>query len=227
MPPARLRKLHRMRRVLFLTSILLLSLHAPARAEDAGVETHDGLFVRLTLGFGTGDTTMDVPASAGLALSDTELSFSGVSGFFSVDVGGALAKNLVLHGRIGDFLAFGPTVTIDGQDVGDTNGDASVGWVMIAPALTYYFMPVNVYLTLAPGLARAVVDSGNGDSGRSQYGFGMNLDAGIEWWVGEQWGLGVALRLFYGTVQDDIAGTSDTVPITGKAAGLLFSATYQ
>jgi hypothetical protein len=197
-----------------------------AHADDGGVRAHDGFFVRLTLGFGAGDTTLDVPDVPLLgSLNGTELGFSGFSGFLSVDVGGALTENLVLHGRISDFVTLGPTVSIDGEEVGDAADGASVGWILFAPALTYYIMPANIYLTFAPGLTRVVVDSGRGSTGRSEWGFGLNADAGIEWWVSDQWGLGVALRLCWGRVEDDSDGVA--VPITGTGLGILFSATYQ
>jgi hypothetical protein len=215
-----------MRALPILGLLLVFMAAAPAYADAEGVEAHDGFFLRLTLGFGAGDTTLEAPEDTTLGVfGGTELSFSGFSGFFSVDVGASLVENLILHGRISDFLTPGPTVSIDGDEIGDADSDASTGWILVAPALTYYIMPANIYLTVAPGATRVVVDTGSGTTGRSQWGFGLNADAGIEWWVGDQWGLGAALRFCWGRVQDEDDGVE--IPITGTGFGVLFSATYQ
>lgn len=186
-----------------------------------GNEEHDGFMLRLAIGLGAATLTETV---SGGGLGDLESDFSGAGGTFSIDLGGAVTENLVLHGRLADFLIFDPSVTVDGMDVGEAT-DVSVGGVMFGIGATYYFMPINLYVTGVVGPGRIVLDDGDTTRGRSEYGFAMNLDLGKEWWVSAQWGLGVALRMWFNTVSEDSGSLEGTLDFTGGA--ILFSATYQ
>jgi hypothetical protein len=44
---------------------------------------------------------------------------------------------------------------------------------------------------------------------------------GKEWWVGADWGIGLAGQFVYVAVEDDVLGD-----VSGLALSLLFSATY-
>src|SRR4051812_14633546 len=98
-----------------LTVGLLVSLTAvPALAEAAPrryyrhqdvVERdyyygHEGLFMRLALGAG----------GVGADDDQNDLTLSGGAGLFSVDLGGSLAPNLALHGRLSVNSMFEPTL---------------------------------------------------------------------------------------------------------------------
>jgi hypothetical protein len=63
-------------------------------------------------------------------------------------------------------------------------------------------------------------------SDSSEVGFGVDLDLGKEWWIDDNWGIGLALRLSLSAVpaSEDIA--RDAMFGSGFVA-LLFSATYQ
>lgn len=183
-----------------------------------GVETHDGFMLRLTLGLGYGVVT----ESAGPAGT---FKLTGASGSFSIDVGGAVTENAVIHARIADFFEFSPHVTANGRDQGDAQ-NVSVGGVFVGPAFTYYFMPVNLYLTGAVGMSW--IRAANADentSYTSDIGLGLNADVGKEWWVSDNWGLGVAGRFWYTHATDKEASINVKYDMTGFA--LLFSATYQ
>jgi hypothetical protein len=88
---------------------------------DTGVEAHDGFMLRLALGVGSG--------SASEEMAGTELTMSGVAGSFSIDIGGSVAQNLVLHARLGDFVVIDPTVAIDGEELG-TAEDTSLAFLL-------------------------------------------------------------------------------------------------
>src|SRR3954463_3178036 len=66
---------------------------------------HDGLFLRLDAGLGG--------VRADDALNDVTL--SGGSVFFSLDVGGAVAPNLALHGRLAINSMFEPAISSGGE----------------------------------------------------------------------------------------------------------------
>ena len=110
-----------------------------------------------------------------------------------------------------------------GAGILKVNADGTLGIDLIAPALTYYFMPVNLYITGAVGVSIADAAQDDGDETESDVGWGVNLDVGKEWWVDDNWGIGVAGRLVLGSVALD--GVDADMGFAG--AGVLFSATYQ
>jgi hypothetical protein len=88
-------------------------------------------------------------------------------------------------------------------------------------------MPINLYLTAAvgPGWLTLRVD-GDDETRGTDTGFGFDFDIGKEWWVSDNWGLGLAGRfsLVGGTTKSD---NTDIESDFGMAAfSLAFSATY-
>jgi len=206
-----------------LTLASFLCLPGTSHAADGegatgGAEVHDGFLLRLTLGLGYGSGTEEVPLFGDIQLS-------GGAGFFSLDIGGALVDNLVLHGRLSDFFVASPTVYVDDEELG-TAEDASLTFYLLGVGLTYYLMPANVYFTGVVGVARASADDGTGDPTATKAGFGLEGDIGKEWWVSDNWGLGVAGRFTFASVPDEQIG-DDSTTLQGVGFGVLFSATYQ
>lgn len=187
-----------------------------------GVEQHDGFMLRLTLGFGGGAASLEPQDTSAVLSTD----ISGAGGAFSIDIGGAPVDDLNIHLRISTFTMVDPTVTVDAAGISDElNG--SFGSSFFGLGLTYYFMPINLYITAALGVSRLTVDidSDNEDPRGTDAGFGFNFDVGKEWWVSDNWGLGLAGRfvLVSGTTND-----ADLETAFGMTAfALLFSATYQ
>ena len=193
--------------------------HAAEEAGQAtGVETHDGFMLRLTLGLGYGSSTEEIPT-----LGDIEL--SGASGFFSLDLGGALVDNLVLHGRLSDMVVASPTLSINGSEEFETGDDVSLTFYLLGAGLTYYLMPANVYFTGVVGIAKASADNGSTESS-TKAGFGLEGDIGKEWWVSDNWGIGLAGRITFASVPDEVV-TNDSTTLQALGFGVLFSATYQ
>jgi len=68
----------------------------------------------------------------------------------------------------------------------------------------------------------ALSDSDNSDNRiESKWGFGVQGLVGKEWWVSQDWGIGVAGEVLASSMKDDADES-----MTGLAFGLLFSATY-
>lgn len=189
---------------LTLTVGLLVSLTAvPALAEAAprryyrheSVEReyygHEGLFMRLSLGAG------------GVAADDelNDLTLSSGSGLFSVDLGGSLAPDLALHGRLAVTSMFEPTLTSGGgDDLGDLD-NTSLTFTLIGGGLTFY-LPSNVFLTGVVGFSRASFEF-DGDEYDALNGLGFMGDVGYEWQIARDWGIGVAGRIELHSVRGD------------------------
>jgi len=196
--------------VLGLSGGLLLS--GPALANEA--HQHDkAFFLRLSAGLGGANATFENDGPG------PDLELSGMSGDANFAIGGTISRNLALHGTLGGW-------TIDNPDVerGDFEGDTddttrSLG--LFGAGLTYYFMPVNLYLSgsLCAATATLSVDGHDEDS---DTGFGVDLTVGKEWWVGNKWGLGVAGGVnFY-----SVPGNNSDQDISGSAFAIRLSATY-
>jgi hypothetical protein len=186
---------------------------------------HDGFYLRLNIGM----TVFGSIAGDDHTLADIdEITVSSVGLAISIGIGGALTDNLILNADLYQAMMFDPGVEIDGEDVGDADelgfdvgvgDDAEIGGVGIG--VTYYIMPINIYLGGSIGIGQAVFEDGRGDREGSEIGLALNALVGKEWWVGTDWGLGLAGQFTYLRAEDDIFGD-----INALAVNLLFSATY-
>jgi hypothetical protein len=166
---------------------------------------HLGLLLRVTTGWGVGmlygkNGRDETSLLAGLAL----------------DAGAAVIENVIVRARFRTGVT-GFRESEFGDDVLFSYGAAGAG-------VDYYFMPVNVYLggTISvAGVARSTDDRVN----HSKAGLGLDIDLGKEWWLGTNWGVGIAARASYVDV-----GAEHTLRGGGRLRswhlGLQFSATY-
>ena len=180
---------------------------------DPGAHRHDGLYVRMFLG--PGYTSMKLP--------DADVELSGTGGAFGIAVGAAVQENLIIFGELFDDIAVNPDLKMNGQTIG-SGSDVSAGTVGVGAGLAYYFMPANVYVSGALTYTRLTLQQDNEEIAKSDFGPGVSLMVGKEWWVSNNWGVGVALQVFAGRMKDSDAQGSPTWETT--AAALAFSATY-
>ena len=204
---------------------------APEPAADADAERHDGFMLRMALTFGASRTTESFVTET---LGSTEFVYSGFSVAFSLDLGAAPIEDLVIHGRFAGFVNPSPNLSQDGDDLGELNG-ISLSANLFGVGVSHYFMPINVYVTGVVGpswLSVSADDDGQDERMSTDLGIGFNLDVGKEWWVSDNWGLGVAGRFWLTALEHDSdLGTSGTgvsaVDYTFLGFGVSFSATYQ
>ncbi|MFN3199468.1 MAG: hypothetical protein ACE366_13775 [Bradymonadia bacterium] len=164
------------------------------RQLQTGAETHDGFFLRMTTGPGGIGAAFEVEGG-------TDYSVSGSGSQFELSIGHAITKNLILHA---DFLG-ATTNDLDGED--DNNLDLNLNdheLVLggVGGGVTYYWMPYNIYLSGSiMAIAAQLTDtSGANDVDLIEVGYGAlgRVKVGKEWWVSENWGLGVALSVYGG-----------------------------
>jgi hypothetical protein len=108
---------------------------APGATGGAGTlgsePRHTGFFFRTFIG---GAFTSLKATDAG---SSIEIADSGA--MFGVALGGALRPGLILYGEVFVDVAVGPTITIDGQDVGSTGSNISAGVIGGGIGIASYF----------------------------------------------------------------------------------------
>ncbi len=185
---------------------------------------HDGFYLRLSIGIGGARIGGDDHILTGI----DEVVIDSVGLATSIGIGGALTDNFILNADLFQTMLFNPSIEIDDDDVGDADDldfdvgvgdDAEIGGIGIG--VTWYIMPVNIYLAGSVGIGQAVFEDGRGDREGSDVGIVFDAMVGKEWWVGTEWGLGVAGQFIYLRAEDDIFGD-----VNGIALNAMFSATY-
>lgn len=162
--------------------------------------THDGFFLRLSAGIGAGRT--EIEGAGGSA------EFSGGAGDGNLAIGGMVAPNFAIHGTFFGFAMDEPDAEISITGLGSVSGelDGTVALSGVGGGVTYYFMPVNMYLSGSVGFGQLSLetDDDNFDlDGESDTGLVLDLTLGKEWWVGNSWGLGIAAGFGYHSVPDE------------------------
>ena len=100
---------------------------------------------------------------------------SGVTtGRLGIAIGGALSENVILAGRAWN---------LDRIERAQDTTDVSISGV--GPEFIAYFMPANIFVSVAPLLTSLKVNNS------SYGGVGLLGAVGKEWWTGAHWGLGV------------------------------------
>ncbi len=173
---------------------------------------HDGFFLQLDGGVGSMTST----ASQG----GVDAKLSGTAGEFSVSIGGAITPSFVLGGQFWGTSVSSPKYELNGTSYGSTG--TTLGLSAVGVNLTYYVMPINLYLQATPSIGWLSEESG-GASTSTKSGFAIRLAVGKEWWVSDNWGIGLNVQYAHSSNQVDVANA----PTWGTNwFGVAFSATY-
>ena len=195
------------------------------RVPDPGARAHDGFYLRLHLG--PGYTNLSASAKGG------DLSIAGKSLNFGIALGGAVSSHLIIYGTLVDALAFNLTSKQNqaqieaGMIEGFVNGGGlhTMGVLGIGGGAAYY-LDANVFFAGSLLGSRASVSQFIGTVARSEWGVTFEGLVGKEWWVSDNWGLGVAGQVLLG-VMNDTMDADASVPTWKLAAfSVLFSATF-
>jgi small nuclear ribonucleoprotein (snRNP)-like protein len=179
---------------------------APAARSSSKPRTHDGFFLRMSLGPGFVSAT---GTGAG--------TLSGPSAVLDLAVGGSPVTNLAVTFNLFAGITPGPRVSVAGSS-GSAEGTFSAAG--IGGGVTYHFMPLNLYVSLALGVGYLSYKVGPVEA-RTEAGFAGQIAIGKEWWVSDNWGLGVAAQVLY--VHSNDAGR---VTWNATGGGIAFSATF-
>jgi hypothetical protein len=184
---------------------------APQPYPAPGAERHDGFFLRLAAGFGFGGNT-------GTDAEGAEDVMRGGASTSSVAIGACVVEDLAVHAELFHAALVAPEVLEDDVVIVDTVG--KYGMFGAGVGITYYFMPTNLYLSAA--LAATVLYADFGVVAfKSDAGVGLDFLIGKEWWVSDNWGLGVAGQFIFSNTPSDF-----DEPNRSFAGAVLFSASY-
>jgi hypothetical protein len=183
--------------------LLVATLPLPARAGEPG-DHEKAFFIRTAIG-------------AGYAKVENEegypRSISGSCLALDVAVGATVRTNLAIHGTWTSWASF-PSVELEvfGETV-----STDVSMHLFGGGLTYFFMPVNIYVSGSAGAAHL------GGSVDSDWGWALNFIAGKEWWMSDRWGmergLGVAGMVGYHSIGDPDVDDPATTAIHDEWSG--------
>jgi hypothetical protein len=154
------------------------------------------------------------------SISRPDYKWTGLGLGLGLSVGGSLMENLALHADFHTTLVANPQQRAFGRK---SDLDADLVMESMGLGLTYHFMPVNIFVSGSAGIGVLVFEQ-DADGASKDTSAGLTLSAmlGKEWWVGHDWGIGVAGQIFYLRVKDYV----DDKRIDALAFNVLFSATY-
>jgi len=179
----------------------------------AEVETHDGFYLNFQLGAGYGETNLEEPG-------DDDFIMDGTTGVFRIKAGYAILNNFVIYGIYGVFNVDEPDYEY-GSASGTMN-NTTLTYYDYGVGLCYYFMPINIYISadMASSKGRLEINNIKSDT---EWGASFTLSVGKEWWVSDNWGLGIAFIISAASMDD--SGDSNAT-ISHSFYGLAFTATY-
>ncbi len=190
--------------VLGLVGMLAPEAMASDRAHDGG------FFLRLTAGGGYSNSKIDDGFD--------EIELKGPSGSFDVALGAVVANNFAVHATLGGFGLVDPTLEFNGFE--DQTEDVALTMSMIGGGFTYYFGSSNTYVTASVGAGQLTLDI-DGDDETSDTGLAFDAGIGKEWWVSDNWGLGVSATAGYHSIPPGDADGN----FKGTSFAIRFSAT--
>ncbi len=200
---------------------------------DVGRRQHDGFYFRLGGGMGYGFDALRGNAP-GLSLSEAGGARGHATGLAvasEVMLGASIWRALVLGLACDTVLLPGPTAAA-APGIHDYEFQATQ-LAIFAPFVDFYpWERGGLHFQASGGLAVIVLGAGISPSVRepaqahTAVGPGLTLGAGHEWWVADQWSVGVLGRFMYGWAQgQDPLGATWSHEM--GSVSLLVTATYQ
>lgn len=167
---------------------------------------HDGFFMNFKTGLGVMDLEPDGDKASHLDLS------SAFSESFTLKLGGAINPNIVVAGVMSFSVAMGEVETVYGNSYGylySSKTDAVLVNFLLGPGIVFY--PTqggaleNFFVGVTAGLGVCGIALDDPDfywdedasDGSSAIGWGLQFEMGKEWWVGDNWSLGVDFAYTY------------------------------
>ncbi len=185
---------------------------------EEGAFTHEGFFLRLALGVGY--------ASSTLKFDGFNASLKGAGVASGLSIGYCVIENLALSVDFYGVTVVNPVYRVQSQEL-KINNDSYVNWSGFGVGAHYYFMPINLFVGMSLGASvmrqKIWVNDEPAEEIKTDAGFMMQLLVGKEWWVSENWGIGVTGQFHLSS--QPLKENADK-KWQGLGGALFFSATY-
>jgi hypothetical protein len=199
--------------------------------EQAVTPKHEGIHLRMAVGPGF--------SYFSTSYADNNFSIMGATIIPELHLGFSPIENLEVTGGLSGSILVEPNLDADQAGVSASSGSGLVA-VNAGLAVTYFFMPYNIFLGGHVDISYATfkIDStvvGNDAYtaiGRHRLGFATGMQFGKEWWVSDKAGLGLALQYIFYLYPRTFSGAqqatfgTDSIMWLGHTAGLTMTATY-
>jgi hypothetical protein len=205
---------------LFISLCLSAAVLAVATSATAESHTHDGFLLQFEIGPGY----LVMPGNAKAGSTNVDWNISGMAVIGGLFMGGTPFDGFVIGAGMVGNLATSPKHKIGDHEI-DTEDDFSLG--VLGPFVQYYPDPTSG-LNFRLLLGYATASGADDDADDAATGFGLAASVGHDWWVGEEWSMGLAGRFTYAHVTHEFPDYGETVKLTFDAMvpGVVFTVTY-
>jgi hypothetical protein len=184
----------------WVSALLGVSVAAFSVGAAAAPETHDGFYFRGATGLGYLHSSLSAPGA-------TDASLSGLDIGFDAWFGGSPIPGLAIGGGITTFDVPSPTLKSGGIS-GTYNGHAMLDIVGVFG--DYYFDPnqgMHLEALLGYGVLGLTDNAGNSSS-NDPSGIALGVGFGNDWWVSDEWSIGVLGRVIYAPLSYSAGGAT-------------------
>ncbi len=161
-----------------------------------GAETHDGFYLRFSLGAGGLSMQRDAKGTAQSELvysGDSSISGGATTGELSI--GGTPGGGLAIAGTLLTYNVPSPTLENDSGREAELGGPLQV--VVLGAGVDWFPNPNGGFHfggALGVGAASAETPSGTAFEHIGGGGGALSVQVGYDWWIGEEWSLGAQGR---------------------------------
>ncbi len=184
----------------------------------ADPRTHDGFYFRGATGLGYTSSSL---SETGLNLGSS--SISGVSVGFDAWFGGSPIPGLAIGGGLTGYDVPSPSVKFGGQS---QSVDGHVTLSIVALFGDYYFDPTKgLHLEALVGYGVLSAQASDGStSSNDPTGLALGVGFGNDWWVSDEWSIGVLGRFIYAPLSYSAGG--ETLKYSTITPALMATFTY-
>jgi len=197
--------------------------------EEETAHTHDGFYFRTGLGFGWGQVTAKV--------DDIEATYTGSGWLLDLLFGGTIGNTVVIGGGFLIHEIVDPKLEVNSEEFGDATEEleGGLGVVTLGPFVDFFFGPHDGgHIGSMIGAASIGLED---DDAELSEGWGFSLFGGYDFWVSDEWSLGINGRYMYAkgerkfdtniaTPEGIVVVESPTIVDTAHTFGVMFSALY-
>lgn len=181
------------------------------------MRTHDGVYFRSAFGGGFGEVK-----SEGLGLTSK---YTGGGWLLDLYVGGTFGNLVVVGGSLMVMSILYPDVELsDGLSTVQQGTSGRLGIVAIGPFADLFFDPHGGgHVGALIGAASIGLEDENE---QPSSGYGVSLFGGYDFWVAEQWALGIEGRYSYAHCRRRFPSVDATFEDRANTFGLMFTALH-